>query len=109
MVPDLVGIIRRIFLGRYSRRYNAANGDKDIAKMHNVAELSLLVRDVISRSWKSRAQGNKKGEVVPHPECFHNGIILIVYVIQKSCAKIQLFCDICKYFCNFLAYLDDFL
>ena len=52
----------------------------------------------------------KKGEVVPHPECFHNGIILIVYVIQKSCAKILLFYDICKYlryFFTFLIILND--
>ena len=40
--------------------------------------------------------GTKKGEAVPHPECFHNGIILIVYVIQISCAKVMLFFDMCK-------------
>ena len=38
----------------------------------------------------------KRARLASHPECFHNGIILIVYVIQKSCAKIRLFCDICK-------------
>ena len=38
----------------------------------------------------------KEGEALPHPKCLHIGIILIVYVIQKSCAKILLFYEICN-------------
>ena len=46
----------------------------------------------------------KRARLASHPECFHNGIILIVYVIQKSCAKVLLFSDMCKYFGNKLHY-----
>ncbi len=48
---------------------------------------------------KKAEKGRKKrARVSSHPKCLHIGIILIVYVIQKSCAKILLFYEICKYF-----------
>ena len=46
-----------------------------------------------------KQEKKKRARVASHPECFHNGIILIVYVIQKSAAKVLLFSDICKFFC----------
>jgi hypothetical protein len=42
---------------------------------------------------------------MPHPECFHNGIILIVYVIQKSFAKIHKIFEMYKYLRDFLRFI----
>ena len=39
-----------------------------------------------------------------HSECLHNGIILIVYILQFVVAKVILFCDIDKYFYDRLCF-----
>ena len=60
--------------------------------------LSYVHSPIFYADKKAEKGRKKRARVSTHPKCLHIGIILIVYVIQKSCAKILLFYEICKYF-----------
>ena len=84
-------------------RNNRQRKERAILKEIDTSRLRDEEISKITKQKRQESHETKKGEAVPHPECFHNGIILIVYVIQKSSTKVLLFFEIYKYFADILA------
>ena len=52
----------------------------------------------MDRSVQGWEKGKKRATLACHSECLHNGIILIVYILQICCCKGTTFFEIAKSF-----------